>query len=423
MVAQKHRQEPLTTLAHHMDLNWLAEAYRRVRKGAAPGIDGQTVEQYGENLTENLRDLQARAKSGRYQAPPVKRAYVPKNEKEERPIGLPTVEDKILQRAVAMILEPVYELMFLPFSFGFRPGRSQHQALEYLRKQCFEQKVQWILEVDLRKFYDTIDHRHMRELLDRRVRDGVIARLIAKWLKAGVWEKGQVSYPEEGTPQGGVISPLLSNIYLHEVLDTWFVESVQPRCGGRSFMVRFADDFIMGFERLEDAQKVLRVMALRFARFGLKINEEKTRLVRFGRPPRDGGGGAGGAGEPETFDFLGFTHYWGKSRRGNNVVMKKTAKARFRRVVRSIREWGWENRHLPLREQHRQLNKKLQGHDGYYGVTGNFRMLSKLRWAVAKLWRKWLGRRNRGKPKNWQQFHELLRVFPLTPARIVHSAL
>jgi RNA-directed DNA polymerase len=251
MVAQEHRQEPLTTLAHHMDLNWLAEAYRRVRKDAAPGIDGQTVEQYGENLTDNLRDLQARAKSGRYKAPPVKRAYVPKNEKEDRPIGLPTVEDKILQRAVAMILEPIYEQEFLPFSFGFRPGRSQHQALKYLREQCFEQKVQWILEVDLRKFYDTIDHRHMRELLGRRVQDGVIARLIAKWLKAGVWEKGQVSYPEEGTPQGGVISPLLSNIYLHKVLDTWFVESAQPACKGRSFMVRFADDCAPRALRLE----------------------------------------------------------------------------------------------------------------------------------------------------------------------------
>ena len=300
MAAQKHRQEPLTTLDHHMDLNWMGEAYRRVRKDAAPGIDGQTVAGYGENLTENLRDLTARAKSGRYQAPPVKRAYVPKNEKEDRPIGLPTVEDKILQRAVAMILEPIYEQEFLPFSFGFRPGRSPHQALDYLREQCFEQKVQWILEVDLRKFYDTIDHRQMRELLGRRVQDGVIARLVAKWLKAGVWEKGQVSYPEEGTPQGGVISPLLSNIYLHEVLDKWFVESVQPRCGGRSFMVRFADDFVMGFERLEDAQKVQRVLAKRFARFGLKINEEKTRLVRFGRPSRDGGAEGGGSRRHST---------------------------------------------------------------------------------------------------------------------------
>ena len=220
-------------------------AWRSAR--GAEGIDGQTVAQYGENLVENLRDLQTRAKSGSYQAPPVKRGYVPKNEKEDRPIGIPTTEDKILQRAAVMILEPIYEREFLPFSFGFRPGRSPHQALEYLREQCFAQRVQWVLEVDLRKFFDTVDHRQMQELVSRRVQDGVMSRLIGKWLKAGVWEKGDVSYPEEGTPQGGVISPLLSNIYLHEVLDKWFVESVQPACQGRTFMVRYADDFVMGF--------------------------------------------------------------------------------------------------------------------------------------------------------------------------------
>ena len=210
----------------------MSEAYRCVRKDAAPGIDGQTVAEYGERLVENLRDLQERAKSGSYKAPPVKRGYVPKNEKEDRPIGLPTTEDKILQKSVSMILEPIYEQEFLPFSFGFRPGRSQHEALDYLREECFKQKVQWVLEVDLAKFFDTVDHRRMKELLSRRVQDGVIKRLIAKWLKAGVWEKGNVSYPDEGTPQGGVISPLLSNIYLHEVLDKWFVESVAARVRG-----------------------------------------------------------------------------------------------------------------------------------------------------------------------------------------------
>jgi group II intron reverse transcriptase/maturase len=369
---------------------------------------------------ENLRDLQARAKSGRYRAPAVKRGYVPKNEKEDRPIGMPTTEDKILQKSAVMILEPIYEQEFLPFSFGFRPGRSQHQALDYLRQQCFDQKVQWILEVDLAKFFDTVDHRHVREILGRRVQDGVINRLVAKWLKAGVWEKGDVSYPEEGTPQGGVISPLLSNIYLHEVLDKWFVESVQPACKGRTFMVRWADDFVMGFERLEDVRKVQKVIAKRFARFGLKINAEKTRLVRFGRPPR-GGGGSGG--KPETFDFLGFTHYWGKSRKGHNVVMKKTAASRFRRGLRKIWEWGLKHRHLPMRVQQRILNEKLRGHDAYFGVTGNHRLLSRLRWAVAKLWRKWLVRRNRGKSPNWEKFQGMLRVFPLAPARIVHSCM
>lgn len=420
MAAQKHRHEPLRALSHHLDLCWMHEAYRRVRKSAAPGVDGQTVAGYGENLSENLRDLLTRVKSGSYQAPPVKRAYVPKNEKEDRPIGLPTVEDKILQRAVAMILEPIYEEEFLPFSFGFRPGRSPHQALEYLRTQCFEQKVQWILEVDLRKFFDTVDHRQMQELLGRRVKDGVIGRLIAKWLKAGVWEKGTVSYPGEGTPQGGVISPLLSNIYLHEVLDKWFVESVQPACGGRTFMVRFADDFIMGFENLEDAQKVQRVIAKRFARYGLKINAEKTRMVRFGRPLR---GGKKTEEKPETFDFLGFTHYWGKSRQGIPVVKKETAKGRFTRTLKTIKEWGWKNRHMALKEQQCKLNEKLRGHDAYYGVTGNFRKLNELRWQVAKLWRKWLARRNRSRGPNWQQFGSLLKVFPLIPARVAHSQM
>jgi group II intron reverse transcriptase/maturase len=403
-----------------MDLNWLCEAYRSLRASAAPGIDGQRVAQYGVNLAENLRDLQQRAKSGSYRAPAVKRAYVPKNEKEDRPIGIPTTEDKVLQRAVAMILEPIYEQEFLPFSFGFRRGRSQHDALEYLREQCFVQNVQWVLEVDLAKFFDTVDHRQMREFLSRRVQDGVITRLVAKWLKAGVMENGNVSYPDEGTPQGGVISPLLSNIYLHEVLDKWFVGTVQPACGGRTFMVRYADDFVMGFERLEDVRKVERVIAKRFARFGLKINAGKTRLVAFGRPPR---GGVNPGSRPGTFDFLGFTHYWGKSRNGHNVVKVKTASGRFRRALGNIREWGWENRHLPLKEQQRVINEKLQGHDAYYGVTGNFRMLSRLRHEVAAWWRKWLLRRNRGHSPSWEKFQAMLRTFPLLPAKIVHSSL
>jgi RNA-directed DNA polymerase len=420
MVAQRHPNEPLTALNQHMDLNWMHEAYRRVRKDSAPGIDGQTVAEYGENLTENLRDLLARAKSGRYQAPPVKRAYVPKNEKEDRPIGLPTTEDKILQRAVVMVLEPIYEQEFLPFSFGFRPGRSPHQALKYLREQCLTQNVEWILEVDLRKFFDTVGHEHLRALLSRRVQDGVITRLIGKWLKAGVWEDGKVSHPQEGTPQGGVVSPILSNIYLHEVLDKWFVESVQPRCRGHTFMVRFADDFIMGFERLEAAQKVMRVIDKRFARFGLKINAEKTRLVPFRRPPFHGDDSQGG---PGTFDFLGFTLYWGKTRRGSYVVKPKTAAKRFRRALDSIRQWCRENRHLSLREQWSALNAQLRGHAAYYAVTFNIRALQQLREGVRRCWWYWLNRRNRGRAMDWERFAALLQTFPLAPARIVHSFL
>jgi len=418
--ARKHRQEPLTALSHHMDLNWMHEAYRRVSRKAAPGVDAQTWAEYGENLTENLKDLLNRAKSGRYKAPPVKRSYVPKNEKEKRPIGLPTVENKVLERAVAMILEPIYEEEFYDFSFGFRPGRSAHQALGYLRNQCMEQEVQWVLEVDLRKYFDTVDHRYMRELLSRRVQDGVITRLVGKWLKAGVWEKGLVTYPESGTPQGGVISPLLSNIYLHEVLDKWFVEAVKPRCEGGAFMIRYADDFIMGFERKEDMEKVLKVIGKRFAKYGLKINEEKTRKVRFQRPPRHG---KDPRGKPETFDFLGFTMYWGKSRRGYMVPKVKTSSKRFTRALEALKQWGKENKHLRLRDQQRKLNEKLRGHDAYYGVTHNMRMLEKLRRELEKHWRKWLNRRNRQGGMNFEQFNQLMKSYPLAPARIVHSAM
>jgi len=404
--ACRHRHEPLTALSHHMDLNWMHEAYRRVNRKAALGVDGQTWAEYGEHLTENLKDLLNRAKSGSYRAPVVKRSYVPKNEKEQRPIGLPTVENKVLERAVGMILEPIYEEEFYDFSFGFRPGRSAHQALDYLKEQCLGQKVEWILEVDLRQYFDTVDHRHMRELLSRRVQDGVITRLVGKWLKAGIWEKGQIRYPERGAPQGGVISPLLSNIYLHEVLDRWYVESVEPRCSGRTFMIRYADDFIMGFERMEDLEKVLKVIGKRFAKYGLKINEEKTRKVRFKRPSLHR---QAHEERPGTFDFLGFTLYWGRSRKGKNIPKVKTARKRYTRALASLKEWGWANRHLRLREQQRKLNEKLQGHDAYYGVTHNMRMLQRLRRELHRHWLRWLNR--------------LLKAYPLVPARIVHSVM
>lgn len=396
------------------------EAYRRVSRKAAPGVDGRTWSDYGENLGENLKDLLDRAKSGSYKAPPVKRAYVPKDGAEMRPIGLPTIENKVLERAVAMVLEPIYEEEFKDFSFGFRPGRSAHQALAYLTSQCLEQKVEWILEVDLRKFFDTVDHGRMRELLRRRVQDGVIVRLIGKWLKAGVWEAGQVSYPEAGTPQGGVISPLLSNVYLHEVLDKWYEQNLRPSCSGRSFMVRYADDFVVGFERLEDAQAAQAAIAERFARYGLRVNEEKTRLVRFKRP---GGKGVGAGDKPESFDFLGFTLYWGKTRRGFWVPKPKTSRKRFARAVKGLKEWGWKNRHLRLREQRAKLNERLRGHDAYYGVTHNYRMLEQLRWQLSKQWRRWLIRRNRSGGLSWDRFNELLRQHPLAPPRIVHSIL
>jgi len=316
-LAKRRPGEALTTLSHHMDMEFMKEAYRRTRKDGAVGIDGQTAQDYAKDLEKNLRSLLERAKSGRYRAPAVKRVRIPKGKgKETRPIGIPTFEDKILQRAANMILEAIYEQEFAEGSYGFRPGRSAHQALEALREGLMNMGGGWVLEIDIRKFFDTLDKKELLKFLRRRVRDGVILRLIAKWLNAGVMEEGELSFPEAGTPQGGVISPILANIYLHEVLDRWFEKEVLPRMKGKAFLIRYADDATLVFEQEYDARRVLEVLPKRFGRFKLTLHPEKTRLVDFRRPPRGGPGQPGGKGKPPRgFDLLGFTHYWGLSRR------------------------------------------------------------------------------------------------------------
>lgn len=282
------------------------------------------------------------------------------------------------------------------------------------------QGIRWILEVDIRKYFDTLKKERLGKFLDRRVRDGVIRRLIGKWLKAGVWEKGQLSYPEDGTPQGGVISPLLSNIYLHEVLDCWYEEEVKPRMKGRVFLVRFADDFILGFEKKEDAEKVYRVLFKRFEKYGLSLHPEKTRLVPFGRPEETKDDQSNGP-KPGTFDFLGFTHYWGKSRQGRWVIRRKTMRKRTTRGLKAISQWCRKNLHEPMREQVEKLGRKLKGHFGYYGITGNFASLQRFRWEVIRIWRKWLARRGDPKGMSWERMNRLLDFFYIPEARVVHS--
>jgi group II intron reverse transcriptase/maturase len=423
-IAQLARERPhecFTALNHYLSVEWLKAAYWRVQPDSAPGVDGQSWVDYGKHLEENLRDLLNRAKSGSYFAPPVKRVHIPKGDgKETRAIGMPTLEDKLLQRAVVLLLEPIYEQDFKCFSYGFRPGRSAHEALACIWSQCTHQRIQWILEVDIRKYFDTINKTWLRTFLDRRVRDGVIRRLIGKWLAAGAWEKGQLSYPEEGTPQGGVISPLLSNLYLHEVLDCWYVEEVKPRMKGRTFLVRFADDFLVGFEKKEDAEKVYRVLFKRFEKYGLSLHPEKTRLVRFGRP-EETKEGQGTGPQPETFDFLGFTHYWARSREGRWIIRRKTMSQRLTRGLKAMNQWCRANRHEPLREQVEQLGRKLKGHFGYYGLTGNLNSLKRYRWGVIGIWRKWLARRGDPKGMPWARMHRLLEFFYLPEARVVHS--
>jgi RNA-directed DNA polymerase len=415
----------LTTLAHHIDVAWLHEAFRRTRKDGATGVDRQTAEEYATNLEGNLRSLLDRAKSGTYRAPPVRRVHIPKGSgAETRPIGIPTFEDKVLQRAVAMVLEAVYEQDFLDCSYGFRRGRSAHQALDALWHQVTRTAGGWVLEVDVRKFFDTMDHGHIREILRRRVLDGVLLRLIDKWLNAGVLADGGITYPDAGSPQGGVVSPIIANIYLHEVLDTWFDREVKPRLSGRAALVRYADDAVLFFANEQDALKVMAVLPKRFGKFGLTLHPEKTRLVEFRRPDkRDPPIGGGPPRRPGTFDLLGFTHFWGKSRAGKWTVKRSTAKDRFRRALAQIAAWCRWHRHDDLRVQQLALASKLKGHYGYFGITGNSRALSSFWHEVKGAWRQWLNRRSQNAGVTWERMHRLLERYPLPTPRIVHSAL
>ena len=422
-LAELARIEPrmeLTTVAHHIDMVWMREAYRRTRKDGAAGVDGVKAEAYEADLEANLARLLEGFKSGRYRAPPVRRVHIPKPGKagKTRPLGIPTLEDKVLQRAVLMALEPIFEQDFLDCSYGFRPGRGPHQALEALWRGLTRLGGGWVIDLDIRNFFDEVDRGHLRDFLGRRVRDGVIRRAIGKWLNAGVLEDGAVRRAEQGTPQGGVVSPLLSNLYLHHVLDEWFERDVKPRLRGRAFMVRFADDAVLAFEREGDARRVYAVLAKRFAKYGLRLHPDKTRLVDFRRPTRNG---PGGTQRERSFALLGFTHHWGRSRKGRWVVKRKTAKDRLTRALRAVGDWCRRNRHRPVAEQWQSLRLKLQGHYAYYGITGNYRALAWFHAVVRRIWHRWLFRRSPRRPLTWGRYVRLLARYPLPPPRVVQS--
>jgi RNA-directed DNA polymerase len=424
-LAREMPQVALTTIAQHIDIDWLREGYRRTRKDGATGVDRQTAQEYASNLEENLRSLLERAKSGSYVAPPVRRVHVPKGDgSQTRPIGIPTFEDKVLQRAVVMVLEAVYEQSFLGCSYGFRPGRSAHQALQVVRDQAMKMAGKWVLELDIRRFFETLDHGHLRNIVRKRVRDGVLLRLIDKWLKAGVMEDGMIEYPEAGTPQGGCVSPSLANIYLHEVLDEWFTRQVAPRLVGRAVLIRYADDAVIIFEQERDARRVLDVLPKRLAKYGLRLHPEKTRLVDFRCPVKSAGASYGSENarpRPGSFDLLGFTHCWATSRKGVWVVRQKTAKDRFQRALKRVADWCRRHRHEPVREQWAALKRKLLGHFGYFGITGNSRALHTFCYRVICVWRKWLSRRSQRAYLPWASMTRLLEHYPLPQPRI-HAA-
>ena len=417
-IAEQARTRPelvFTTLAHLIDVELLREAYHRTRKDSSPGVDGVTAKEYGANLEANLRKLHERLRRQQYYAPPVKRTYLEKEDGSKRPIGMPVFESKIVERAVVMLLGAVYEEDFYDCSYGFRPGRSPHHALIELRNQCAWGNINWVVDADVSGCFDNIPKGQLLAVIRQRVNDGGILRLIGKWLNAGVLDGEELFYPEKGTPQGGVISPLLANIYLHEVLDQWFAQEVKPRLQGQCFLIRFADDFVIGCELESDAQRLMAVLPKRFERYGLTIHPTKTKLVEFSRPKLNDDGKGNG-----TFDFLGFTHYWARGRKGTWVLKRKTAAKRLRRAGKRVWQWCQQHRHDPLREQHKTLSSKLRGHYQYYGIRSNYASLRVYYEQVQWAWRSWLDRRGGKKRLTFQRFTELLTVFQLPPPRIVH---
>jgi len=413
-VARAKKQEQFISLAHHLTVEALLRSYRRLKASSAPGMDGQTKADYGKHLMSNLKLLHERLRGGQYRASPALRHWIDKPNGEKRPIGLLTTEDKIVQGAVVEILNCIYEEDFYGFSYGFRPGRSQHHALRALQTFLQKGKVNWVLDLDLKGCFDNISHQALREVIQHRVTDRSIVRLIGKWLKVGVVEAdGKREKGRKGTPQGAVISPLLANIVLHEAMDEVIQNWRRHEACGEVYVVRYADDCVLGFEREEDAHALRAVLESSLADYGLSMNEAKTRLIRFGRHwPSDGK-------QSETFDFLGLTHIAGKDRQGRYLVIRKTMRKRIHRSLKFIAEWCSKHRHHPVQWQWTELNRKLLGHYNYYGVRGNFAALSRFRGRVRQIWFNALMRRSQKSKR--PKVHNLVdEVFVLAKPRITH---
>jgi group II intron reverse transcriptase/maturase len=415
--AKEKATERFTQLLVHVKAPLLREAYSLLQKRASAGVDGVTWETYGQGLDERLDDLQDRIHSGRYHPQPVRRVYIPKASGGTRPLGIPALEDKIVQQAVRMVLEPIYEAMFMGFSYGFRPGRSQHNALDVLAV-AISRRVNWVLDADIRSFFDTIDHGWMQKFLEHRIGDSKTVRLVMKWMRAGVWEDGQLHEVEEGTPQGGVISPLLANVFLHYVLDAWVQSWRRKHARGDVYIVRYADDFVIGFQYEQDARAMREALSARLERFGLQLHPEKTRVIQFGRFAR--GERAKRGLRPESFDFLGFTHIVGLDRGGRFQLSRRTSRKKRRAKLDAVKEECRRRRCEPVPEQQAWLISVLIGHYRYYGVPTNYLAMAQFRDAVASTWHRSLQRRSqkgRWSPARYEAFKAR---FPLPLPKIYH---
>lgn len=416
--AKRDRTARFTALLHHVDVAALRRAFRRLRRSASAGVDGETVASYEEGLESNLQALCERIHTGRYRPLPVRRVYIPKSDGGERPLGIPALQDKIVQSAVAEVLSAIYEVDFLGFSYGFRPGRNPHQALDALHMALMSQRVSWVLDADIRKFFDSVDHEWLLRMLAHRIADQRVLGLIRRWLKAGVLDSGTWTETVEGTPQGSGISPLLANVFLHYVLDLWAHRWRRREASGRVVIVRYADDFVMGFQRARDARRMHQDLRERMAHFGLRLHEDKTRLIEFGRLPALDRKRRG-ARRPETFAFLGFTHYCGWTRDERFVVKRKTQSQRLTRKLTTLRQEARRRMHTPVADQLRWLTQVLRGHYAYYGVRNNHRSLDMFYQEVRRLWFRALRRRSQ-RGMTWKDFGTLLERSPLPTPRITH---
>jgi group II intron reverse transcriptase/maturase len=417
--AKEDRKQRFTALWHHVyNVNRLRQAYFALKREASPGIDGVTWKDYGERLEEYLSDLSGRLQRGAYRARPVKRVYIPKADGRQRPIGITALEDKIVQRATTEVLNAVYEVDFLECSFGFRPGRSQHDALDAVTVAIEQRKVSWVLDADIRGFFDTMDHNWVMRFIEHRIADRRVQRHIKKWLNAGVLEDGAWRAADEGVPQGGSISPLLANVYLHYVLDLWVRWWSRRYARGEVYHVRYADDFIVGFQYKDDAERFQRELRERLKQFNLELSEEKTRLIEFGRFA-DSNRNDRGDGKPETFNFLGFTHICGKTRQGKFCVLRITMAKKVRAKLAALTVALRKRLHRPIAETGRWLHAVLTGHYRYYAVPRNLRALDAFRRHVLQLWRKTLRRRSGKTRITWARMTRIAQRWLPTP-RILH---
>ncbi len=415
-------QGKIISLAHLLSEEYLQECYRELKKGKAPGIDGRTLESYtDEEIEQVIKETVHKMKIKRYRPKPVKRVLIEKLSGKSRPLGIPTVIDKIVQQGIKKILEAIYEPIFLDMSYGFRPNRNCHQALKAVHKMVMTKPINWIIDVDIKGFFDNVDHHWMIECLNQKIADPNFRSIIIKFLKAGVIKEGKYHKTEKGTPQGGILSPMLANIYLHYVLDVWFEHELKKKINGYTQIVRYADDFIIGAQTKPEAEQILKEVKARLKKFNLEVSAEKTRIIEFGRYAKENARNRG-IRKPDTFDFLGFTHYVGTSRKGNFLMKVRTSRKRRSNSLKQMNEWLKKTRNkCKAKDVWKILASKLRGHYNYYGVSSNYREIRNYYHKTMQLTYKWMNRRSQKQSFNWQTFTEYLKLYPLPKPALVYN--